>query len=41
MDQIGATLLSWFNPINASFFLLCLGGFIWLAARAGDYYRRK
>jgi hypothetical protein len=41
MEQIGATILSWFNPINAGFFLLCLGVFIWLAARAGDYDRRK
>ncbi len=41
MEQIGATILSWFSPINLGFFLLCLGAFIWLAARAGDYGRRK
>jgi hypothetical protein len=41
MEQIGATLLSWFNPINAGFFLLCLGAFIWLAARAGEYGHRQ
>jgi hypothetical protein len=41
MEQIGSTILSWFNPINAGFFLVCLGVFIWLAARAGDYGHRK
>ena len=41
MEQIGAAILSWFNPINVGFFLLCLGAFIWLAARAGDSDRRK
>jgi hypothetical protein len=41
MEQIGATILSWFNPINAGFFLLCLGVFIWLASRAGDYGHRR
>jgi hypothetical protein len=41
MEQIGAMLLTWFNPINAGFFLLCLGVFIWLASKAGDYDRRK
>ena len=41
MEQIGATILSWFNPINAGFFLLCLGAFIWLASRADDHGQRK
>jgi hypothetical protein len=41
MEQIGATILSWFNPINLGFFLLCLGAFIWLASKAGDYGSRK
>ncbi len=41
MEQIGATILSWFNPVNAGFFLLCLGVFIGLAARAGDYGQRR
>jgi hypothetical protein len=41
VEQIGATILSWFNPINAGFFLLCLGVFIWLASRAGDQGYRK
>ena len=41
MEQIGATILSWFNPINAGFFLVCFGVFIWLASRAGNDGRRK
>lgn len=41
MEQIGATILSWFNPINAGFFLLCLGVFIWLSSRADDHGFRK
>ena len=41
MEQIGTTLLTWFNPINAGFFLVCLGIFIWLSTRAADYGQRK
>ena len=41
MEQIGATILSWFNPINAGVFLVCLGVFLWLATRAGDRDYRK
>jgi hypothetical protein len=41
MEQIGATILTWFNPLYAGFFLVCLGIFIWLASRASDYGHRK
>ncbi|CAG0935426.1 hypothetical protein TFLX_04266 [Thermoflexales bacterium] len=41
MEQIGATILSWFNPINAGVFLLCLGVFIWLASRVDDRSQQK
>jgi hypothetical protein len=41
MEQIGATILSWFNPLYAGFFLVCLGIFIWLASRAGDHGYHK
>lgn len=40
MEQIGATILAWFNPINASIFLVALGVFLWLLARAENYGRK-
>jgi hypothetical protein len=41
MDKVLETILAWFNPINASIFLVGLGVFLWLLARAGDYGRGK
>lgn len=41
MDTILETVLTWFNPINAGFFLLCLGAFIWLSSRSQNYGEKK
>ena len=41
MDKELETILLWFQPVNASLFLVALGLFLWLLARAGDYGEKK
>lgn len=41
MDKILETVLTWFNPINAGFFLICLGAFLWLSWRSQDEGGKK
>lgn len=41
MDKVLETILMWFQPVNVSIFLVALGAFLWLLARAGDYGRGK
>ena len=36
MDKVLETILLWFQPVNASLFLVALGLFLWLLARAGE-----
>ncbi len=41
MDKVLETILMWFQPVNASIFLVALGVFLWLLARAEDYGSKK
>lgn len=41
MEKILETILAWFNPVNATIFLIGLGVFLWLVNRVSDDTYRK
>ncbi len=41
LQAILQTILLWFQPLNVSLFLVCLGLFLWLSSHAGDYGDKK